>query len=161
MSKYLYNGIELPQLPEWDNTKYPYATITHSSAGGLSQYVLRFTDFKFSAKSNTVANVPEGDNAYCNYKLQNDEWVYAAEGTGWKASLSLTVTMFKWVNYDVLNDTDGSVYLAASDPVPVTVLTARDLYKIINGKPTKLTLYKKLGGKLIPLDEHTKEVNHD
>lgn len=44
------------------------------------------------------------------------------------------------------------------DPEPDTTLTARDLYRKINGKPTKLTLYKKLGGKLIPLDEHTKEV---
>ena len=52
---------------------------------------------------------------------------------------------------------DGSDYGEYPEE-PEPTLTARDLYRKINGKPTKLTLYKKLGGKLIPLDEHTKEV---
>lgn len=69
--------------------------------------------------------------------------------------------------FAVENNIDGTLYAyvesatfpnSASDPVPVPVLTERDLYRKINGQPTKLTLYKKLGGKLIPLDEHTKEV---
>ena len=29
MSKYLYNGVELPELPEWDKNTYPYACISH------------------------------------------------------------------------------------------------------------------------------------
>jgi hypothetical protein len=49
-------------------------------------------------------------------------------------------------------------YVKSIELASETTLTARDLYRKINGKPTKLTLYKKLGGKLIPLDEHTKEV---
>jgi hypothetical protein len=52
----------------------------------------------------------------------------------------------------------NEAYVKSIELASETTLTARDLYKIINGKPTKLTLYKKLGGKLIPLDEHTKEV---
>lgn len=42
---------------------------------------------------------------------------------------------------------------------PESALTERDLYRKINGQPTKLTLYKKVSGELVPLDEYTQGGN--
>ena len=70
---FLYNGVKLPALPEWDKEKYPYAAMNLGANYGVL-YLL--------------------DNA-------------------------LMAKQFQWANFDILNE-DGTLYLAASDPVPVT-----------------------------------------
>lgn len=74
--------------------------------------------------------------------------------TGWKAET------YRIIDFGAEPQEVSAEFYAwfTENATPEFILTARDLYRKINGKPTKLTLYKKLGGKLIPLDEHTKEV---
>lgn len=173
MGNYLYNGVELPALPEWDKSVYPYAVIT--SWGEAKYGIMLFvstTPLTYFAVTNTSF---EGSikKPYIHWRVYTDlntnpnDW----EVIDWGADVSIYRPELIWANHDVVISgintitsppvtewAVGDVVLPASDPVPVGVLTARDLYKVINGKPTKLTLYKKVGGKLIPLDEYTKEV---
>ncbi|MBQ1233657.1 MAG: hypothetical protein IIX86_09010 [Clostridia bacterium] len=165
MSKYFYNDIELPKIPSRDETIYPYAVI--SKVVG-NDYIVQF--FQKPYRVNTTTTAMRGFVDYVNgdiyvfsaYDVNTKEWMeqqYYTVNTDSTSDDYRTPRAYfpKWSNYD-LYATDGTLLLPASDPVPVTTLTARDLYRKINGKPTKLTLYKKLGGKLVPLDEHTKEV---
>ena len=164
---YLYNGIKLPDINAvWtDKDKYHYATIRKEI--GYRDYTLTLTKYKPSIRSSDTNFInyalPYAD---CFWKEGDKEWtLYREYGTDYElGGFFDRMSDIVWSNYDIYK-ADGSLYLAASDPVPVlpdpvpeTDLTNIDLYRKINGKPTKLTLYKKLGGKLIPLDEHTKEV---
>lgn len=161
MANYLYNGIELPELPEWDKASYPYAMITEGTVLNYGKYFLYCAVNPIIESLNGYGEATGYVKINGNYLRTGataegaDSWGEFTEVTSTDKLLTNTPPL--WTNTDIYYR-DGSLYLAASDPVPVTVLTARDLYRKINGKPTKLTLYKKLGGKLIPLDEHTKEV---
>lgn len=165
MPNYLYNGIELPALPEWDKTKYPYAIITIAkspSIGGIEYTQRKLTllssyQMGYNQVGNWAVN-SVGDFQEYDYFTSNSEWTEA--DVNYADAKTPAVVNIKWANFDILNE-DGSVYLAASDPVPVggepeqPTLTERDLYRKINGQPTKLTLYKKVGGELVALDEYS------
>lgn len=153
MAKYLYNGIELPELPERDTVTYPYAYIYTRNDSTF----LEFTDKVRSPYSDGTFGLFDTGIIY---KLVDGAWADSSVGN--------TGFVMIWTNTDIFYD-DGTLYLAATEPVPVKTedtetedtvptLTARDLYRKVNGKNVKLTLYKKLNGELIPLDEHTKEV---
>ncbi len=166
MSNYLYNGIELPKLPEWDKTAYPYAVIVKQGYY-IDYYKLR------CYSSETYYTDPEdgkrklgGDGVFAiEYRVKATEattsmWEYVGEvdtaTVVGEHGVSIDNSgVLLWANFDVMNE-NGSIYLAASGPVPV--LTARDLYRKVNGNLVKLTLYKKVGGELVKVDEHTKEV---
>ena len=164
MTNYLYNGVELPELPERDKGAYPYAIIRLiSNIRGNRAYL-------YYLKTATAVVYETEDDYYADGVIFSDRLEAVSimdkeSGTypdfGELKSVNdgtfVPLINMLWANVDIYKP-DGTLYLAASDPIPVPTLTARDLYRKINGKPTKLTLYKKLGGKLIPLDEHTKEV---
>ena len=114
---YLYNGIQLPPMPEWDKVKYPYAVIRKDLA---DQYFVEFTDKLY---------VYDGDNrnfwCYAPVKLKGYKWQDNQYYTDWKFELESEYTGVKhtayyifWTNTDILNE-DGSVYLSASEPIPV------------------------------------------
>lgn len=165
MPNYLYNGKELPELPNWDKETYPYAIVFLN----YDRYIFEpFNAGSFYYDEENKALLTHSPHTKSDtYQFDEGDTEWSLRSNAGDCSASHTNNLFYgycrnyntpiWTNTDILKE-DGSVYLAASDPVPVGVLTARDLYRKINGKPTKLTLYKKLGGKLIPLDEHTKEV---
>lgn len=118
MSKFfLYNGVELPGLPEWDKTRYPYAFIYIVTLDGTTGvYTLVMTSSNVMSYDGngiicTAANVGQ------RYTVSGEEWVAAAGSDDFyikRDNLIFTV----WANFDVLNS-DGSVYVAASEPVPV------------------------------------------
>lgn len=149
MANYLYNGVELPDINEvWtDKATYPYACIAVVSLGNIPPCIYSLCVFsgehvvdegnlvvqtggKMSAY-NALVHTPELDaflsesgltieflqnmadlpsvNCWCCYREDEDE--SAGENYGF-------AEMVMWANHDVLN-TDGSVYLAASDPVPI------------------------------------------
>lgn len=172
---YYYNDVKLPALPEPDPTKIS-ALCTKDDI----PYCMIFDQSESKPDYPYVVCWGVGEwhhETAENYNYCNDQYaIYCAyDGNTWCDQHGLmtgggTYLVGKpiWANRDVTtwNGTEFVLYLPASDPVPVggepeqpeTDLTARDLYRKINGKPTKLPLYKKLGGKLIPLDEYTKEV---
>ena len=115
---YLYNGVRLPKLPEWDKGAYPYALIS-------DRYSLEPTLVLTSAPLSTPVEATFGQNfvkvanecQYMRYILENNAWViYTAPTTLTGASEGYDDLV--WSSYDIPN-VDNSVYLAASEPVPV------------------------------------------
>lgn len=55
---YLYNGVKLPALPEWDKETYPYAVIRTAGTdyGGNTRYDLRAFSTPFVFRLNTNYN---------------------------------------------------------------------------------------------------------
>ena len=116
VTKYLYNGVELPNIDTvWtDKTTYPYALITKYG----SDYCFLLSEIPFNLYDATVQT---SDGA-----LTNAKYGYAGESTDnkWKTVktytniFSLAIGRPIWANYDIY-DSSGTLYLAASDPVPV------------------------------------------
>ena len=107
MANYLYNGVELPQIPEWDKETYPYVAMTISANvvnALMSTEPLGVDDFDLSDDR-------VGIKYYINTELNPDTWELAA-------NTNIGYIKPFWANYDVLNE-DGTIYLAATEPVPV------------------------------------------
>ena len=123
---YLYNGLELPPLPDWDKTAYPYAIITEEYLG--RGYVLWVCSEVIVAHENwmdtgnTMLRFNGVTTYYRSWKIEDTE--------GWEEDLSGDLTDANdadgnlinspvlWVNFDMRNQ-ENALYLAASDPVPV------------------------------------------
>lgn len=107
MPKYLYNGVgPLPDIysvytPELQK-QYPHAYVaTHTQNGG---YYLLLDDIP----KNTLAPL-WSDVAF---EAKNEQWLEGASTSG----LSYRII---WCNTDIVGE-DGTLYLAASAPVPVS-----------------------------------------
>lgn len=123
---YLYNGVELPPLPEWDKTAYPYAIIAEAYLD--RGYVLWTCSEVIVAHENwmNTGNTMLRFNGVLTYYKS-----WKSDGTdGWNEHLSgdltdenvsdgsLTNSPVLWVSFDMRNQ-ENAVYLAASEPVPV------------------------------------------
>lgn len=148
MSKYLYNGIELPALPAWDKEKYPYASIADDGSG---YYYL-----DYSAKPTIVSaagNVGWGGAMYMCKQGQTD-WVRdGVEG--------IIFPTLIWANYDAYyadsaGDVAGTLYLPASDPVPVPDLEwqGKDIYLCRNGQWVRCEAVRKMDGAWVKMDAY-------
>lgn len=125
MAKYLFNGIELPQLPEWDKEKYPYAYIGRGQNIFFEyQYTLYLTEKPLVFAFGILCN---SDMYYTTYnckeeQISNGVWSIVTEDkhgaiSGAAASPSV------WSNYDIYEeDSTTVIYLAASDPIPTKYL---------------------------------------
>ena len=115
---YLYNGVRLPKLPEWDREKYPYAYIWFGST--LKRlYVL--SEASHMTMTDSGGNACIGAEAGTTYMVAN---TYVGNAT-WGSFTSYTEEEPKvlsssvgWANYDIRN-ADGTLYLSASEPIPV------------------------------------------
>ena len=119
---YLYNGVQLPKLPEWDRGKYPYATI-QSDSGNLNHIYLyvesEYMTIRVIDGAARIGYDKVRDYMYWYYQQISGEWEFQNEHTNMEAiDWWCDATDLIWANHDILN-ADGSVYLAASDPVPV------------------------------------------
>lgn len=101
---YLYNGVRLPKLPEWDKTAYPYAVLYETDT---SYYLYCFAEAKQATLTGGVSCWGYG----CAFGLSDGVWNPRT------ALLTGSYTTF-WANYDVY-DSDGTLYMSASEPVPV------------------------------------------
>lgn len=112
MSKYLYNGIPLPDINTvWtDKTTYPYAIIFGDEYGGE---FLHISPVPFIYEDPNV-NISSGAGSP-RYINDSDGWVEHDSGSG------CTGSGVKWTNYDIIDISDNSVYLAASEPVSVNL----------------------------------------
>lgn len=126
--KYSYNGIVLPALPEWDKTKYPNALLISSWSTRwvlhiFGEYTVLDSPPNSDQESDWIVLNGTGDTSNCEDYLR----ATYDEATGqWKAFESDKyggytdyLSNVKWSSID-LYAYDGSLYLAASDPVPVT-----------------------------------------
>lgn len=115
-----YNGVVLPELPEWDKSKYPYAGIMTTNGN----YMLIVTDAM--AVQNT------GILSSCTWDTEDGKcafvsWVFHADKSSvWEFSTSSEhgspiggSCEWKWANHDVYNQS-GNLYLSATDHIPVS-----------------------------------------
>lgn len=109
MTKYLYNGIELPSLPDYDKTAYPYVYI-HMGVSSTTDHKIYLL-----VLSNTQITTSTGLTHGCNYACHvGDGYEFK-----WKEQGYALMGVVVWSNYDIINPNDGSVYLAASVPLPI------------------------------------------
>lgn len=166
MANYLYNGVELPPLPDWDKTAYPYATITRTLTG--VNYWLSLTSKpqvlseSYALTCNEIYNVDyyiyAPDEGLTNFTHINEAvsgatfpTLSVGAGSLLLVSNSSLDTTWAWSNHDILM-ADGSVYLAASDPVPVdgeTEAAPITPYLRKNGAWQKQDTYKRVGGQWV------------
>ena len=127
---YLYNGVSLPKLPEWDRETYPYVVMDLGVVLGtitISVYFVKepkhlcFEHVEYEIKSIYIEAGETFQRCTMNGKsyeeLAEKEWNPIKEVTEDNGKYVRDYCV-KWANYDVL-DTDGTVYLAASEPIPV------------------------------------------
>lgn len=120
MANYLYNGVKLPALPEWDKETYPYAYIQDGSnliPPGARAIILRVFEVPVYAIGNAVSTTAATNSITWKCPITDAvEWTGRTETT-YEADASCGGNAI-WTNADILN-MDGTLYLAASDPIPV------------------------------------------
>ena len=110
---YSYNGTELPILPaNWDKEKYPYAIVLDM----LGMKYLIVSSSLFATTGSGYTTTVTTDVAEYTFLKSDDKWRFDGYSTI-EAGYNGYGTI-KWSNTDIYK-TDGSIYLAASDPVPV------------------------------------------
>lgn len=166
---YNYNGVELPALPEWDKTTYPYAAITTTAPVNSDLFS---TDYVYCIFS-TVPLYQYLDfyGGYLNNlksKAAGQAIVYQSDGESFQPYVNLgEIFTFEagdyvpenltascvaiWANYDVLKDSDGTtLYLATSYPTDAE--TGEEIHdyevKPVPTTPIPSDAYIVKGGKL-------------
>ena len=122
MGKWLYNGLDLTKAPTWDESVHPFAWIGRNAVSttkkhGLYLYV--------SAEQPVVMRSEISDHDVCSattvlmcpYDEDTETWGYSEESI-WHGPLDNSSPYAPcWSNFDVMRS-DGSFYLAASEPIP-------------------------------------------
>ena len=123
MANYLYNGVKLPDInavytPELQAT-HPYAEIslTKYNSGGYYLKLHQAPNWVDTADGKYWLGVGER----LMYDLDGSEWVFWENGSGSNGSaMDFFLKETLWSNYNIMDISDNSVWLAASTPVPVT-----------------------------------------
>lgn len=137
MGNYLYNGIELPKLPEWDKSEWPYSLIFGQEHKGEIYYTLVLMKKRpeygaiYTGESTIHTVLAKGETFYTYDYLANikfsDAWYLIGEQTYTNEEYDYYYLSFIdviWTDTDILQS-DGTVYLAASEPVPVITYDKR------------------------------------
>ena len=123
---YSYNGTVLPALPEWDKEKYPYAVLIDPTETYYELYCSA-EPITYNPNSAISAFTVSAPYIMCDTETLNEEGVYVRneafsefgnEKTTSKV-LSKILNKILWSNHDVIKTTDSTVYLSASEPIPV------------------------------------------
>jgi hypothetical protein len=108
-----YNGVELPELPEWDKVSYPYAVIVYKTEPNYSVYFSKTPFYWDMYVTNWHADGTESI-AY-DYDTETETWVYKTTYETYTQFTSSTKLL--WSNRDIAKKSDGTLVLSASDPV--------------------------------------------
>lgn len=130
MSKYLYNGDELPALPDYNDSIYKYLCIRKATdyIGGYSYTLYAFTGVEYFMYDNTMWLIEFSESNHLAWKYDKSEetwgkpFVDSSPDPELIPRYGVATKLLSWANFDVLNK-DGSVFLKASDPVPVSTYT--------------------------------------
>lgn len=184
MANYLYNGMEMPPLPEWDKEAYPYAFLWYDKGWLLTKahlYLLSEIVYK------TLTESADGYTGGYPYVLVTRElhasstlssgvwsaWTDFAEYPNYETGvLSLFNAGYadekKWANFDILNE-DGTVAVAASYPIDAETgeeihdyeiggtaptIPEGDFYKVVNRQWVKCDSVRLMGNKWVKQDEY-------
>lgn len=174
MANYLYNGVELPALPTWDKTTYPYAVIVEKyKTQGLPPNLVKITWYELYICDKEIQAISDNvcgafDTSYTKSQCTDGVWGDFAEP---QHSDSLGLSDVIWT-YKTIYRSDGTIWLAASDPIPVTTAPAPDAASMLMGRlvgraiagqrgkkaePSELIAYLYNGVQLPKLPEWDKE----
>lgn len=148
MTKYLYNNIELPALPDYDKTTYPYAVIEKSQYGGNLYYFHAFAEAPTMDGNYVWLN---GNRVYCSSN-NGEDWGTLYEGV----AISKGKGYIKWSDHDILN-ADGTIYLSATNPVPVLEWHDKTPYRRMNNQWVKQDTYRRVGNAWVKQDEYRRD----
>lgn len=117
---FLYNGVRLPPLPEWDKTVYPYAVIQYAiqEPGWGGADVVRFRALKAPWTTDGEYIIPgeSVEQFFALYTTSRNEWISISNTP---ISAEARIDNAIWTSHDIVNSADGSIYLEATDPIPV------------------------------------------
>lgn len=114
---YSYNGVVLPGLPETEGFAKAYI-YRLGAANAVRHYVCFLNEpyYAYNVTGEYCIGYRNGDVKFSKYP-SGTEWtnktVYENEGLSSEMDNDLV-----WANFDILNE-DGTVFLEASEPVPV------------------------------------------
>ena len=123
---YLYNGVEWPDINEvWtDELKKisPYAYISVIVIGGARLLMMLENPYHYVIETGITGDsypVVECEKGKATWvQLQNGKWDTDNQGYNDDTAASFGVDVWHWASHDIIKE-DGSVFLAASDPIPV------------------------------------------
>lgn len=135
MANYLYNGVELPDINTvWtDKETYPYAHIIYYANYDI--YTIRYHKGLISYTAyyeSTGTPALIGIGSYFAYDAKDNSWEFYRNIEDADAAV-LSKSSLVWSSRDILNIDDGSVYLAASDPIPVNPAPTLDPTALLMG----------------------------
>jgi hypothetical protein len=120
---YSYNGMVLPELPEWDKTTMPYVVMYKDAWERIYVFYTKYAN-KQASPSISVSgtyNVRVGE-PYKEYRCEDGNWwIYADHSDAIDVEFSHSInieTRVIWTNFDIFTP-DGDLIFAASDPIPV------------------------------------------
>lgn len=126
MANYFYNGIELPALPEWDKSAYPYAFIYYYDDSIVAaHHVIILSPTPIVAYVSSFPWVTPSTYGFKNDSENFNHFICNVDGNEWRGLFENDERFYKpdiksiWANHDVLIENTTDIYLLASDPVPV------------------------------------------
>lgn len=116
---YLYNGVRLPPIPNSNNLLCLMVSYDNfSGSSGTKNYYAWVSSAPWQ-KAVLGYQMTETGSGYCYaYDADTDSWAYASKWENDVYPPVFSPMNPMWTNQAVLNK-DGTVYLEASDPVPV------------------------------------------
>jgi hypothetical protein len=113
---FLYNGVRLPGLPVVDGL--PNVYFAKRTIMGITGYCAYFTSEPYYAFASTGEYCIGRRIGDCYYIVKEGDTEWAYQSTWENEGVIEPVATVFWANFDIFNE-DGSVALAASNPVPV------------------------------------------
>ena len=137
MANWIYNGVELPALPDWDKETYPYACILQTDDSAQIMLIVLSLPYQFSTiRADFEGNgTVETRSILCSYAPPNTSGqsrgylpyngAWYSVGTehwdGGSSGLYYGLTGFSntpvWSNVDIINTDSGNVYFHTSSPI--------------------------------------------
>lgn len=118
---YSYNGVELPELPDWDTDAYPYALIWlfTNAYGAWYQLELYSVEVVVYSSGNLTILPVAGSGYHMASSLSDGAWSELADRGDFTSILADVAKGTVWTNFDLRYKNTDDVYFSASDPVPV------------------------------------------
>jgi hypothetical protein len=114
MADFLYNGVQLPELPDVEG--YPYKYVFYHTLKSCYLVICREKAMTVS-KGSQYGDYITADNMNKRYYLGGDKWVHINYGS---VIFTGDIGSFKWANHTIYYSNGTDIYLDKStDPVPV------------------------------------------
>lgn len=110
---YNYNGITLPQLPDFDREQYPYFFITRNETTGSSTLRVTSATLGYDASKNAMVFTSSGKSII--YDFVEPSWVVRVESNVTEgATAAQPYSLVHWTNFDLKDETGNT--LISGDP---------------------------------------------